>query len=60
MTSKAILLGYSLLEEINSMEDTLREIHDLIHPDTTPDGNDTSDGEILDMIFELVKERLGM
>lgn len=59
MTSKPVLLAYSLLEEINNMEDTFREIYDLIHPDTTPDGNDVSDGEILDMVFDLVKERLG-
>ena len=59
MTSEAIRLGYALMEAINQMEDAFREIHDLIHPDTTPQGDEFSDGEVLDMIFDIVKERLG-
>jgi hypothetical protein len=39
---------------MNELE-TLRKIYELIHPDTTPDGNEFSDGEILDMVFEIVK-----
>jgi hypothetical protein len=36
-----------------------KKIHDLIHPDTTPQGDEYSDGEVLDMIFDIVKERVG-
>lgn len=36
-------------------QQVIKLIYGLIHPDTTPDGHETSDGEILDMIFELVK-----
>jgi len=36
-------------------QEVIKIIYELIHPDTTPDGNDTSDGEVLDMIFELVQ-----
>ena len=39
---------------MNELE-ALRKIYALIHPDTTPDGNEFSDGEILDMVFEIVK-----
>jgi hypothetical protein len=39
---------------MNELE-ALRKIYELIHPDTTPDGNEFSDGEILDMVFETVK-----
>ena len=35
--------------------EALKKIYELIHPDTTPDGNEVSDGEILDMVFEIVK-----
>lgn len=38
-----------------SEQEVIKKIYELIHPDTTPDGNDVSDGEILDMIFDLVK-----
>lgn len=32
----------------------IEKIYALIHPDTTPDGNEFSDGEILDMVFDIV------
>ena len=34
------------------------QIYNLINPNTTPDGQDVSDGEILDMIYELVEQQL--
>jgi hypothetical protein len=57
MTSETMVLGYALLEKISDMENAFKTIYDLIHPDTTPDGQDVSDGELLDMIFDIVKER---
>ena len=36
----------------------LHKIFALIHPDTTPDGNEISDGELLDMIYEIVETQL--
>ena len=36
-------------------QEALKKIYELIHPDTTPDGNEVSDGEVLDMVFEIVK-----
>jgi hypothetical protein len=38
---------------ITKEQEALKKIYELIHPDTTPDGNDFSDGEILDMIFDI-------
>jgi len=32
----------------------LKQIYDLIHPDTTPDGGTVTDGAILDMVYDLV------
>jgi hypothetical protein len=36
-------------------QEAIKKIYELIHPDTTPDGNEVSDGEVLDMVFEIVK-----
>ena len=33
----------------------IQEIKKLIEPDTTPDPDNTSDGELLDIIYDLVK-----
>jgi hypothetical protein len=41
-----------------SDREVLLAVYNLIHPDTTPDGNEVSDGEILDMIYELVERQL--
>lgn len=38
--------------------EALEKIYALIHPDTTPDGNEFSDGEILDMVFDIAYEVL--
>lgn len=38
--------------------EALEKIYALIHPDTTPDGQEVSDGEILDMVFDIAKEVL--
>ena len=37
-------------------EQLIQTIIELIEPDTTPDPDTTSDGELLDMIYELVKQ----
>jgi hypothetical protein len=44
----------------NDMTDRscLHKIFALIHPDTTPDGNKVSDGELLDMIYEILETQL--
>lgn len=39
----------------SEMTKALIDIYNLIHPDTTPSAEEVSDGEILDMIFEIVK-----
>lgn len=36
-------------------EQLIQTIIELIEPETTPDPDNTSDGELLDMIYELVK-----
>lgn len=36
----------------------LHKIFKLIHPDTTPDGQEVSDGELLDMIYDIVETQL--
>ena len=49
---------YKLLDSFAKTHDkneALQKIYVLIHPDTTPDGQDVSDGELLDIIFEIVK-----
>lgn len=38
----------------NQLLKAIKDIYSLIHPDTTPSGDEVSDGQILDMIFEIV------
>ena len=38
----------------NRLLRAIKEIYSLIHPDTTPSGDEVSDGQILDMIFDIV------
>jgi hypothetical protein len=40
-------------------DELCRLIIELIEPDTTPDPENISDGEILDMIYDLVKQEEG-
>lgn len=37
-----------------NVNEAIIEIYKLIHPDTTPRAEEFSDGEILDMIFQIV------
>lgn len=37
-------------------EQLIKTIIELIEPDTTPDPDNISDGELLDIIYELVKQ----
>ena len=34
--------------------DVLRQVYELIHPDTTPAEDEVWDGELLDMVYDLV------
>ena len=36
-------------------QDLIKAIKELIEPETTPDPDNTSDGELLDIIYSLVK-----
>lgn len=49
--TKAVVKRMEGLEQFNALVD----VYNLIHPNTTPDANKISDGDLLDMIFEIVK-----
>ena len=52
---------YRLLDSFSktsNRDEAVRKIYELIHPDTTPDGQNVSDGELLDIIFKIVKPYL--
>jgi hypothetical protein len=39
-------------------EELCKKIRELIEPNTTPDPQEFTDGAVLDMIYELVKEEV--